>query len=367
MNSYFNQVLHAFSTMDIELLEDLLDPTIPYSDVPIGLFLERLEKAFESFREEGDTFLTSQPGNCCNLNCNPDSIRTAYRFVGNKTRLYLDFRFIIEITEDLKDHRVLDIYSCSSLKCFEPLDWYANDIPFCFYDDENVNFQKSPELLIYLEKKKEAMNEFKSVTGQMTESELRSWILRYQSAYDFFETFPARGYFSWSDFTMHYNASIKRIKFVEQLTKPAFLEEIYKENESSERNLIQKIIQVEQILIDNENEYLIWVWKNENQYFFKDYNCFLVDGIFDSFAKLWAWFKPQQLELLMKYFALTPNETEEFCSNQKNYSSTDTIYTLSFHLDIRKKTRSKGEYIPMGLWSDEQPMPFWSDSPNQLS
>ncbi|TFV94462.1 hypothetical protein E4S40_10600 [Algoriphagus kandeliae] len=366
MNRYFNQVILAISTMDIERLDLLLDSSIPYSDVPKEIFLKRLNEAFNSFKEEGDTFLISQPGSCCNFECNPESVRTAYRFVGNKTRLYLDLRFITEMTADRNDHQIKDIFSCYSFNCFKPMDWYANDISFCFYDDEKVDFQKSPELIIHMEKQKEAMKELGSYLPEITESELRSWLFRHQSTYDFFERYPKRGYYSWYFFSMRYNSLQNLIRFIERLTLPSFLEEIFKENDFSEKVLIQKIIQIEELLINYDQSYLIWIWKNEEEYFFREHRAFLKGGIFDKFAQLWEWFKPRHLELLQKYFALTPNETEEFCLNQKYYSSTDTIYTLSFHMDIRKKARSKGEYIPMGLWSDEQPMPFWSDNLNEI-
>ncbi|NVJ48373.1 MAG: hypothetical protein HWE07_14660 [Cytophagia bacterium] len=347
--------------MDIERLDTLLDSSITYSDVPKEVFLSKLNIVFDSFQEEGDTILISQPGSCCNLYCNPESVRTAYRFVGNKSRLYLDLRFITEITEDLKDHKILDIYSCYSFNCLHPLDWYANDIPFCFYDDEKVGFYKSPDLLIHMDRQKEAMNELKTISGEMTESELRFWLLRFQSTYDFFETFRQNGYFSWTTFSMKYGSILDMISFVELLTQPSFLEEIFQEIDTSEENLTKKILRIEKLLINNDREYFIWLWKNESRYYFENYNYLLVDGIFESFAKLWTWFKPRQLQLLQKYFALTPYETEEFCSNEENFTSTDSIYTLSFHLEIRKKARLSGDFIPMDLWSDDQPMPFWSD------
>jgi hypothetical protein len=346
--------------MDIELLEDLLDPTISYSDVPTKLFLERLEEAFESFRKEGDTYLTAQPGSCCNQYCNPDLIRTAYRFVGDRTRLYLDLRFITEMTEDFKDHHIKDIICCSSMQCFQPLDWYASDINVCFYDDEEVNFPKTPELDIHLEKQKKAMYELKCNSSQMTESELRFWLLNYQTSYDFFQPFRKwEIYYSWGSFLMTYNSYIEQLKEIELIINLQFLEEICRENPTSEESLIQKITKIEQILIELKLENLIWVWKNKDLYYFKKYDFYLVDGIFDEFAKLWDWFKPRQLELLEKYFAFTSDETKEFCTGGDYFSCVNSIYTLSFHLNIREKSRKNGSPIPFGLWNDQQPMPFW--------
>ncbi|MBY5950539.1 hypothetical protein KUV23_06115 [Algoriphagus marincola] len=358
MNKYFNQVIQAFSNMDIELIEDLLDPTIPYSDVPIETFLKNLDKAFKSFREEGDTFLISQPGSCCNLYCNPESIRTAYRFVGNKTRLYLDFRFVTEITEDLSDYRIKDIYSCYSFKCHEPLDWYANDIAFCFYEDEKVGFQKSPELLIYMEKQNQALDELQSISGEMTESDLRIWLFRHQPTYEFFKALPEKGYYSWIGFMMEYSTSADQIELVEKFTHPSFLEEILSDDYDSEESLIQRVLKVEKILIENDRPYLIWLWKNESRCYFRNYDYFLVGGIFESFAKLWSWFKPRQLKLLQKYYALTPEETEEFSTDPNHPDSTDEIYTLTFHLETRKRSRMNGTPIPFGLWNEEQRLPF---------
>ncbi|TDQ15200.1 hypothetical protein DFQ04_3086 [Algoriphagus boseongensis] len=361
MDSYFNKVLNAFSTMNVDDLEALLDPSIPYSDVPKEVFLERLAETFESFKEEGETYLICQAGTCCNLYCNPDSIRTAYRFTGEKTRLFLDLRFITEITDDLKDHYIKDIYACHSFQCYQPLDWYTNDISFFFFDDEKADFYKSPELIIHLSKKKEAMNELKYKPDQMTDSELRSWLLHYQPTYDFFKNFSSKGYFSWRYFIMEYDGFLDQINFLELFTKSSILKEIYEESILSEENLIHIITYIEEILMDNHHEYLIWLWKHHDNYFFKKFNFYLVDGIFDEFAKLWAWFKPRQLQLFMKYFAFTSRQTEKYFTKEDGLSL-DKFYTLRFHLGIRKKASVNGMLIPFGLWSEELPIPHWSEN-----
>ncbi|MCS5488869.1 hypothetical protein [Algoriphagus limi] len=205
------------------------------------------------------------------------------------------------------------------------------------------------------------MRDLNSYSIDMTEYELRSWLMRHQSTFDFFESYHEGGYYSWSFFTMRYSLFLDLIRFVEHITKPSFLEEIFEEKDNSEETLIKKILSIEKTLLKHNHTYLIWVWKNEEQYNFYTNTAFIRGGIFDQFAKLWAWFKPRHLDLLKKYFALTPLETEEFCTELKHESSTDTIHTLSFHLDVRKKARSNGEYIPMGLWSEDQPIPFWKD------
>ena len=65
------------------------------------------------------------PGKCLKTTYNPELIRTYFRFIGIQTRNYLDLRFTLELEDDLKNHKILDIFGCFCFRGDEIKDWTA--------------------------------------------------------------------------------------------------------------------------------------------------------------------------------------------------------------------------------------------------
>ncbi|GAB2498863.1 hypothetical protein GCM10027164_33600 [Algoriphagus taiwanensis] len=164
---------------------------------------------------------------------------------------------------------------------------------------------------------------------------------------------------------MKYDGLLDQFRFIESFITPNFLNEISKKTLPSENRLIEKIILIEEILIKNDKEYLIWLWKDVDYYFFQDFDSYLVDGIFDDFARLWSWFKHHQLDLLKKYFSLTPEESKAFCTHEDNPNGIDQIYTLSFHLTLGNEAK-KWLINAIELWSEDHPIPLRNERSGKI-
>jgi len=54
-----------------------------------------------------------------------------------------------------------------------------------------------------------------------------------------------------------------------------------------------------------------------------------------------------QEKLVKKYYALNEAETDEFIEAEDYLDPELTLKLLFFHMDIRKKARENGEYIPV--------------------
>ena len=101
-------ILHFIEKIDIDMLDDLLDPNRTYSDLEKPIFVNKLGSAFDRFIKAGDTCLTSSKGVCTGQGCENIGC-SGYSFMGDKSGLFLDV-VIIE-----KEGRVEDIFDCSSL------------------------------------------------------------------------------------------------------------------------------------------------------------------------------------------------------------------------------------------------------------
>lgn len=102
-------VIYFLQRMDADMLNEILDETFTYQEMPKHIFLHKLSVALDDFANGGDTFLNCFSGNCgeegCNYKCK------GYSFIGNVTSNYMDL--IIEVKRD----KVVDMYECAVFKC----------------------------------------------------------------------------------------------------------------------------------------------------------------------------------------------------------------------------------------------------------
>jgi epoxyqueuosine reductase QueG len=91
--------------MDIVALDKILDYR-EYADVEKPIFLNKLEEAFDIFKENGNTRLFETKGVCnaCMKGC------PTVAFIGDKDTHYIEM--LIETEND----RVKDMYECNSFK-----------------------------------------------------------------------------------------------------------------------------------------------------------------------------------------------------------------------------------------------------------
>jgi hypothetical protein len=111
--SHYQATCYFIGTMDIMALDKILDYR-EYADVEKPIFLNKLEEAFNIFKENGNTRLFVTTGVCeiCMKGC------PTVAFIGDKNTHY------IELLIETENDRVKDIYECNSFK----------------YDTYNTNF-----------------------------------------------------------------------------------------------------------------------------------------------------------------------------------------------------------------------------------
>lgn len=341
--------------MDSQLLEELLDPNQTYDDVSLPVFVRKVGENFEGMKERGDTFLDVESGHCCDLGCNPNLIRTAYRFVGNHTRHYMDLRFILEFSEDGKYYIIKDIFECNSFRSMQKKEWYGVQLIFIFYDDEKPGYKLTPDELLHTEIALKAEKEITSNKEVFHLEEVETWMQRYLSTFGFIMEktllYPDRK-LRWNSFFHLYEGFEDCMSFFEKWSKSLLVQASQEDLELEEDVLIEVILEAEKILKDEGHEYTLYVLQKEESYRIRYWLRYLIGGIADTFSTSWVWFKAQQQPLLRKFYALTEPETVQFLNSWGDVDPESSIRSLTFHLDIRRKAEERGELIPFGLGED---------------
>ncbi|MBM3418585.1 MAG: hypothetical protein FJY17_06675, partial [Bacteroidetes bacterium] len=85
-------LVHFFQLMDIEMIALLLNDAPTYQDFPKEVFIEKLSRTFDEFKEKGDTFLNAIQGACSIC----DKSKNGFMFIGNSSKQYMSIIFDME-------------------------------------------------------------------------------------------------------------------------------------------------------------------------------------------------------------------------------------------------------------------------------
>ena len=175
-DSLKSQIIKAIKNFDIKKLESLLDDEKSYMDVPKSLFVETLEKRFESAKKNGcysfdDVFF----GICdsCNKGCE------GMTFFSNSGH-YLD------IFMEGDDKSVTDIYVCYKLHNFTNLE-KTHDLGPSFCLDEAVLFKPDSEYTIIKEQYKSLLKDIQFLKPNIRLNDLVTWYDGYSHIRNFVE------------------------------------------------------------------------------------------------------------------------------------------------------------------------------------
>ena len=102
-------LIHFLQTINIEMIDSVLEPNRTYNDFDKQVFIQQLGVAFDELSKSGDTFLQRYPGLCNAVYCNYKS--KGFTFMGNHSGNYFD------LIIDIKNGVVQDIYECAKFKC----------------------------------------------------------------------------------------------------------------------------------------------------------------------------------------------------------------------------------------------------------
>jgi len=99
-------LVHFFQLMDIEMIALLLNDAPTYQDFPKEVFIEKLSRTFDEFKEKGDTFLNAIQGTCgiC------DKSKNGFMFIGNASKQYMSLIF------DMEGNVAKDVFECAKMK-----------------------------------------------------------------------------------------------------------------------------------------------------------------------------------------------------------------------------------------------------------
>lgn len=114
--------------------------------------------------------------------------------------------------------------------------------------------------------------------------------------------------------------------------------------------MIEDFQEIEKIIFDEQCDHFFYDLTAERDYKLHFQEKLLEGDIFNQFSRFWAWFIPLQEKLVKKYYALNEAETDEFIEAEDYIDL--TLKLLFFHMDIRKKARENGDYIPIRIIED---------------
>ncbi|MFM7473240.1 MAG: hypothetical protein ACKO00_04940 [Crocinitomicaceae bacterium] len=99
-------LVHFFQLMDIEMIALLLNDSPTYQDFPKEVFIQKLSRTFDEFKEKGDTFLNAIQGTCgiC------DKSKNGFMFIGNASKQYMSIIF------DMEGNVAKDVFECAKMK-----------------------------------------------------------------------------------------------------------------------------------------------------------------------------------------------------------------------------------------------------------
>jgi hypothetical protein len=104
ISSQEEAIKHFIEQMDVEMIDAFLEENKTYQDMDKQIFLSKLVRVFEAFKESGDAVLKSFSGNCNTCNKN----KQGFTFVGNYSYNYISIIF------DSVNGTIEDMYECSN-------------------------------------------------------------------------------------------------------------------------------------------------------------------------------------------------------------------------------------------------------------
>lgn len=353
MKTYLQLILDCFAVMDIDGLRLYLKDEFEYQNTSKEVFLDKIEVLFEKLKKSGDSSLKVSAGTCKNSECNPDSIRSGYRFIGNHSKNFFDLRVITSGDGLDQAIDIIDIFDCDSFDTFENTGELGEKFSVLIYFDEEVRFYKSPEFLIYRRKALESFEELFTTPIKTVKLEtVENWLSLNRLTADYIlENDSDLEILSWMRFSYEYGWLDSLLQTIQNLNQADI--QLVIENDAEER-LIEKILHIEMILETGYN--FCRVLQKEGRSYSLNY-CKMLLIVGNEINKIGGFlveiFQPLQKSLVEKYFALTEDEIDKILELEDLEETDLNLDLLSTHLNIREKAKMNGEWIPYYLGKDK--------------
>ena len=339
------RVVEAICSFDLAMLDLLLSDEKTYQDVSKECFLSNMKVLFEKFQsiESMDKYLEADAGVCDSSDCSNKG-SCGFRFTGNISNNAIDL-----IMEE-KDGVVTDIFECFGFKCstIRYVSWRGKRFSFDIREDEKVDYQKTPDYLIALQKVAQAEEDLKMYyEGVYTYDMLKNWVYKYKDLREILseESFRFVVY-THDDFLRDYVLVSEIIQFYEEhqeVLKEAVFEAEYL---IFEQNEIDWVIKYEHIDVPYS---FSWNVKRVEDYFsLIDPDIPILDAeefeIIDRFAQIYAnLYNP----LFRKYCVFSP---QDFLEKAGDIDNSESLYRLSYHLNLREEYKTMGIEPPLDVY-----------------
>lgn len=177
-------ILESFQNMNLSMLNVLLDDKRTYQEVVKAVFIEKLDKAFTRFKDNGDTQLWSYKGVCNSTTCANKGC-VGYAFIGNNSMHHLDLIFD-ELSDDVND-----IYQCFTFDLIDKSVVTEDLIYINIKHDEEAGFKPSIDFLIKSQQCNLACDELLRLKNTIIYKEVYvPWIENHYKLYKSFDLPP---------------------------------------------------------------------------------------------------------------------------------------------------------------------------------
>ncbi|WP_395052675.1 hypothetical protein [Flavobacterium sp.] len=337
-----NFIIDGFQKMNLSMLEVTLDDDKTYQNESKIDFLKKIEKAFDKFKQNGNTELKAHKF-VCEVSYEFSTTFQGYSFVGNNSK-----KTLILIFEETETN-VENIYDCNGMEISDLLSTIYQTADCSITNAEKINEISAIDYLVLSQKCMAAVTEIQHFENKIINKTIYlSWLDKYHVLNKSLQntTFDCGGFRRFTSLYENLNHFRK----------------ILEENINA-KNAIEEY---EKILPDDENKLLKWLVANEEMYnkcysmYYLDddfTNCFDEDidedidedlefyRLYDSKIKIdlidfkfvlqfLEYFEFPHQEYLAKYTTFTIEQQNEY-HNDSSHPLWDAVYSLKYHLQQR--------------------------------
>lgn len=341
-NSYIQNILHYFSQLDWDRIYFYLKEEYSYQDTSKDIFLSKVKKIFQKLINEGDTELILLKGECKSDVCD-NCGKSGYRFIGNKSRNYIDL--IVEASDD----DIFDIFYCDDFST----ETDSGELKYGHFiiidEDEQVTFNKTPEYWSKVNSANMAYDEIISKPPKEIDYDgLSYWLEKYiftDKTIGKYSIFNPK--MKWSHFSELYE-DLKDFKSYVDLFGNRFqIENTQLEQVKNEDELINWVIGSETLF--EKLPFGTNIEQDQGIYYAFNRKIILVGNRLNTVSNFILNHNRHKENLIKKYYSYTKEEEMTIFSRENRIDPQPEIWKLSFHIENRRKSKELSIEIPLFL------------------
>jgi len=336
--SYIQTILNAFSSIDIATLRTHLKDDYSYEDTTKEIFLNETERLFKRHKNAGDTKLLIFEGKCIDDNCND----RGYRFVGNRSRNYIDLVFVT------KKDDIINIFSCNDFNTDTEIEDIGIKADININLDDRHSFIKTPEYWAKVNAAEAAWDEIITSPPRLINfDELTHWVSKHSvtdtliGSYNSFK--PAM---KWTPFSLIYSELREIRDYLAQSIDEIITANSLINNINTEPDLIEWLMKYEEIG-QGAPFYLKHAFNKEGDHYWWNYQnpIHFKDVIFSQALGFLEYYQKHYKIIFEKYSTYTDEEISILYNYCDSKEETKNLYSLRFHIQNRKNLEAAGIHI----------------------